>query len=414
MKNIIIASLIALLAVGGTLGALAATRTVDTTAKVEVTVWESVRTGNLYLSTAPEGGEYTTHDTPIDMSQLSASGRFRQGSAIVVEVPVSVEVEVPDEGAGDDPPAAIGDWQIGFSADRSDWGYLAYGDHDESRGGRPGLAVICEASEGLAVFFQTHSQLADDRVSFSYRLGRTAVWEEFALDEVHEGEGWRVAVLEAPAPEVFVSGLLRAWSRDNFSDGAELAFVAHDDHDNYRGSIPIDGLAGALEFLPCWAGPPETRPETINEWFRNDYGYSVSGEADDGTLATFVLTCAASTDDTPGVVLHGSSERRLAGNRVDVTYRLNAVATEEGPAAPAEEATEVWQAFPESEQLMVYTFTPAEFFSWVIEWIESNDYPESVELQLTAADTDDDTADYTAVFPVAGIDEALSHVPCWN
>lgn len=414
MKNIIIASLIALLAVGGTLGAFAATRTVDTTAKVEVTVWESVRTGNLYLSTAPEGGEYTTHDTPIDMSQLSASGRFRQGSAITVEVPVSVEVEVPDEGAGDDPPAAIGDWQIVLSAeDRSNWGYAAYGDHDESRGGRPGLAVVCEASE-LAVLFQTRSQLADDRVSFSYRLGRTAVWEEFALDAVYEGEGWRVAVLEAPAPEVFVSGLLRAWSRDNFSDGAVLDVAAYDDHDDYRASIPIDGFAGALEFLPCWAGPPETRPEKINEWFRNDYGYSVSGEADDGTLATFALTCAVSTDDRPGVVLYSPSARALAGGEVAVTYRLNAVATEEGPAAPSEEATEVWRAFSTSEQLMVHTFTPEEFFSWVIEWIESNDYPESVELQLTAADTDDNTADYTAVFPVAGIDEALSHVPCLN
>lgn len=101
MKNLIIAALVAIVAVGGAL-AFAQTRTVETEAKVEVTVWQSVSSDALYLSTRPEGGSWTTHQTPLDMSALSSSGRFRQGSAIGVAVPVSVEVEQPDPPA--DPP----------------------------------------------------------------------------------------------------------------------------------------------------------------------------------------------------------------------------------------------------------------------------------------------------------------------
>ena len=62
MKNAIIAALIGALAIGGALGAFAATRTVQTEGTVEVRVWRSVSTGNLYLSTRPEdgGGRPTT------------------------------------------------------------------------------------------------------------------------------------------------------------------------------------------------------------------------------------------------------------------------------------------------------------------------------------------------------------------
>ena len=86
MKNWIIAALIAVIAVGGALGALATT--VDTEANVEITVWQRVSDGELFLSTRPEGGRWTTHQTPLDMSNLSRSGRFRQGSAITVTVPL--------------------------------------------------------------------------------------------------------------------------------------------------------------------------------------------------------------------------------------------------------------------------------------------------------------------------------------
>ena len=96
MKNGIIVALIAAIAIGSALGAFAATRTIQTEANVEVRVWESVRTGNLYLSTRPEGGEWTTHDDePLDMS-LNDAGSFYQSSFVVVTVPIEVEIEVPD------------------------------------------------------------------------------------------------------------------------------------------------------------------------------------------------------------------------------------------------------------------------------------------------------------------------------
>ena len=93
MKNGIIVALIAAIAIGSALGAFAATRTVQTEVAVEVKVWESARTGNLYLSTRPDGGEWTTHNTPLDMV---LTGNFYESSSVLVTVPVEIEVEVPD------------------------------------------------------------------------------------------------------------------------------------------------------------------------------------------------------------------------------------------------------------------------------------------------------------------------------
>lgn len=105
MKNLVVAALVASIAVGSGLGAFAASRTVTTTVKMEVTVWQRLSDGTLYLSTRPEGGRWTTHQAPLDMSALSRSGRFRQGSAIAVGVPVTIEVEVPgEEGSTTLPP----------------------------------------------------------------------------------------------------------------------------------------------------------------------------------------------------------------------------------------------------------------------------------------------------------------------
>ena len=94
MKTVIIVALIVAIAIGSALGAFAATRTVRTEADVEVKVWRSVATGNLFVSTRPEGGEWTTHNRPLDMSRLSESGSFYESSSVLVTVPI--EVEVPD------------------------------------------------------------------------------------------------------------------------------------------------------------------------------------------------------------------------------------------------------------------------------------------------------------------------------
>lgn len=59
---------------------------VPTSVNVDVTVWRSVRTENIFVSTRPQGAGWTTHNTPVDLSQLSSSGNFYQGSPVAVEV----------------------------------------------------------------------------------------------------------------------------------------------------------------------------------------------------------------------------------------------------------------------------------------------------------------------------------------
>ena len=96
-KNLVIAILVAIIATGGVLSAIAASQTVETSANVEVRVWQSVSSGALYLSTRPEGGSWTTHDDEaLDMSEMSRSGSFRQSSFVTVSVPVMVDVEIPE------------------------------------------------------------------------------------------------------------------------------------------------------------------------------------------------------------------------------------------------------------------------------------------------------------------------------
>ncbi len=110
MKSAIIAALIGALAIGGALGAFAATRTVETTANVEVRVWQRISDGALFLSTRPPEGDWNTTEAPLNMGELSRTGRFQQSSIITVAVPVTVEVEVPDavqaEPTRAPPPAA--------------------------------------------------------------------------------------------------------------------------------------------------------------------------------------------------------------------------------------------------------------------------------------------------------------------
>ena len=66
------------------------------TAAVEVTVWRAVADPTrLYVSTRPEGGRWNTGNTPLDLSQRSASGRFHQSNAVRIAVAVGPP-PVPD------------------------------------------------------------------------------------------------------------------------------------------------------------------------------------------------------------------------------------------------------------------------------------------------------------------------------
>ncbi|MDE2934807.1 MAG: hypothetical protein OXS47_13195 [Chloroflexota bacterium] len=91
MKNWIIAALVAVIAIGGAIGAFAATRTVETKSSVDVRVWQNVEDpSRIHLSTRPEGGRWVTHDTPVDMSGRSGSGLWRRSNVLTFDVPVRI------------------------------------------------------------------------------------------------------------------------------------------------------------------------------------------------------------------------------------------------------------------------------------------------------------------------------------
>ncbi|GEM_PF-6713213 len=95
MKNAVIAALIAAIAIGGALGAFAATRTIETNANVEVGVWRRVSDGTLFLSTRPEGGNWST-SSALQMTSEGATGRYERSNLVTVTVPVEVQVEVSE------------------------------------------------------------------------------------------------------------------------------------------------------------------------------------------------------------------------------------------------------------------------------------------------------------------------------
>lgn len=91
MKNWIIAALVAVIAIGGTLGAYAVAETIETKSSIDVRVWQSVSDASrIHLSTRPEGGQWVTDEVPLDMSALSRSGLWRQSKILTLDVPISV------------------------------------------------------------------------------------------------------------------------------------------------------------------------------------------------------------------------------------------------------------------------------------------------------------------------------------
>ncbi len=133
-------------------------------ARVEVTVWQRVSDGSLYLSTRPEGGRWTTHSEPLDMSALSASGNFRQGSAITVDVIPVNRVSISGVGPGSHPfvlPKGL--WRCQMS------GYGAFASLDGQFLGSYGPPIVLvgpgEDSEYVTQFDTSTSSIEIDAAS---------------------------------------------------------------------------------------------------------------------------------------------------------------------------------------------------------------------------------------------------------
>ena len=95
MKNWIIAALVAVIAIGGALGAFAATRTVDRV--IEVRVWESVDDpSENHLSIRTRGGDWSTVGTlEVPMGDDPEDGGGYRFGDLTVVLPVSVDA--PDQ-----------------------------------------------------------------------------------------------------------------------------------------------------------------------------------------------------------------------------------------------------------------------------------------------------------------------------
>jgi len=106
MRNLVIGALVAVIAVGGALGAYSASRTVETVTTVEVAVWQRIADDTLYLSTRPEGGRWRTQGAALDMSTVSESGSFRRSGIVSVAVPVTFELATPSPAAADEEAVA--------------------------------------------------------------------------------------------------------------------------------------------------------------------------------------------------------------------------------------------------------------------------------------------------------------------
>ncbi len=203
MKNLIIAALVAVIATGGSISLYAATRTVETTADVEVRVWQSVSDGSLYLSTRPEDGSWTTHRNSLDMSELSPSGNFRQSSFVTVVVPLSVTVEVPDPppvGTTESTQEPFGEWEY-FEVENIDGNHAGYSLTGYSDGGLRLEATLvwrCNLDAGLGSIFISQKTYipgdSDGIVTVQYRSSGGDLMEEmWVSDEDPFSTVWIIA-----------------------------------------------------------------------------------------------------------------------------------------------------------------------------------------------------------------------------
>ena len=93
MKTAVIAGLVAIIAIGGALGAFAATRTVETTVELGAEFWVDVRSSKAFIATWQEGGEWVTHDFHVELEPYPGIPHLLVSEPVTLRLPVRVEVE---------------------------------------------------------------------------------------------------------------------------------------------------------------------------------------------------------------------------------------------------------------------------------------------------------------------------------
>ena len=247
MKNLIIIGLAAVVAVGGILHAFAIGQTeVRGLARIEVTVWEHVDDGTVYLSTRQQGGTWTTHEeSPVDLTARSKSGVFWQGRPISLDVPVAFTAELVPIA-----PPDYGEWVQYDDL----YLFVLEGELVESGGHRedppPRLVLGCDDGGAFAWFMTTGMfglpmNYEQQPTEVTYFLGHLLPFDE---------EGWMgngAPNSRITAPPSFVRNLR------HYQD-TRLSITAH--HGNstafdYTAEFAISGASDVLDALPCWSQP---------------------------------------------------------------------------------------------------------------------------------------------------------------
>ena len=105
MKHVIIGGLVAAMTLGGAFSAGAASRTVQTSAIVEMEFWVSLDNRAAFVTTRQEGEEWTTHDFRVELDEYPGLPTLLVSEPVNVSIPVTVQVDV-DEPFPEPRPAA--------------------------------------------------------------------------------------------------------------------------------------------------------------------------------------------------------------------------------------------------------------------------------------------------------------------
>ena len=92
-RGAVIAGFLAVLAIGGVATALAATRTVETSAILELRFWVAPEAPAAFVSTRQQGAEWSTHDYLVLLRESPEDDGLLVSDPVNISVPVSVEVE---------------------------------------------------------------------------------------------------------------------------------------------------------------------------------------------------------------------------------------------------------------------------------------------------------------------------------
>ena len=250
MKNWIIAALVAVIATGGALGALAATQ--DAGRVFEVRVWQSVdEPAQNYVSIREEGGDWRAAGTrPVTLTQATPNGRYRYGDLTVTLRPRS---DAPALGTAE----SSGHWSISRVQDPIDDSETVVATLSTEAviekvwtGAdieRPYAQIYCN-DEGLHALVYWNKSIFGPLTPSELPLIRSvwAVWRVDGGEPV--SHRWLLSMYSqatfAQYPSEFVSAIL---GKDTL-----IMRVVPSNGEDHTLTLDITGLADVLGNLPCY------------------------------------------------------------------------------------------------------------------------------------------------------------------